>query len=63
MVDQSSGHDGLFRITTALHAEEYLAFIHIAQANNVSVSAYLRAMIIDVIAEESPGEIKGPATK
>jgi hypothetical protein len=53
MVDQSSGHDGLFRITTALRAEEYLAFMRITHANKVTTSAYLRAMIIDVIAEES----------
>ncbi|MDE2107156.1 MAG: hypothetical protein KGL39_58665 [Patescibacteria group bacterium] len=52
MVAQTAGHDNLYRITTALKAEEFQAFNQIVARNNVTASAYLRAMIIDVIHEE-----------
>lgn len=44
----------LQRLTTALHPDDYRRFRAIVDRERVCMSAYLRAMIRDVIAEELP---------
>lgn len=46
--------DGRKAVAAWLTLPELELFRAIAQANNVSPSAYLRAMIVDVLAEEGP---------
>ena len=43
-----------------ISSEQYRLFKMIAESNGVSVAAYLRAMIVDVLAEESATGIRQP---
>lgn len=43
-----------------LSQADYDAFVAIAKSNGVAVSAYLRSLVVDVIAEESSKRVEVP---
>ncbi len=48
------GINGLHYVTVAMRPELYHQFMVIVRRQDVSISAYLRAMIVDVVNEELP---------